>query len=87
MSRGLGDVYKRQGSGKGQNPSREARSKSKWAVVNELIKNSSIELASVTEWIIKKFGKSIKINDLTDEQFELLTSALKKQIEKEESDE
>ncbi len=77
----------KKGSGKGQNPSREARSKSKWAVVNELIKNSSIELASVTEWIIKKFGKSIKINDLTDEQFELLTSALKKQIEKEESDE
>lgn len=56
-------------------------------VVNELIKNSSIELASVTEWIIKKFGKSIKINDLTDEQFEALTSALKKQIEREEGDE
>lgn len=72
---------------KGAETSREARVKSKWAQVNELIKNSSIELASVNEWILKKFGKTIKINDLTDEQFNTLITALKKQIEKEESDE
>lgn len=75
------------GQNKEQSKAREAREKSKWAQVNELIKNSSIELASVTEWITKKFGKPIKINDLTDEQFNLLITALKKQIEKEESDE
>lgn len=72
---------------KGAETSREARVKSKLAQVNELIKNSSIELASVNEWILKKFGKTIKINDLTDEQFNTLITALKKQIEKEESDE
>lgn len=72
---------------KGQKETREPRGKTKWAEVNELIKNSSIELASVTEWITKKFGKPIKINDLTDEQFNLLVTALKKQIAKEESDE
>lgn len=75
------------GQNKEQPKGRETREKSKWAQVNELIKNSSIELASVTEWITKKFGKPIKINDLTDEQFNLLITALKKQIEKEESDE
>lgn len=74
-------------SSKGQNTEREARGKSKWAQVNELIKDASIELASVTEWITKKFGKPIRINDLTEEQFNLLITALKKQIEKEESDE
>ena len=74
-------------SSEGKNKGREAREKSKWAQVNDLLKNSSIELASVNEWIAKKFGKPIKINDLTDEQFKSLITALKKQIEKEESDE
>lgn len=72
---------------KGQNTEREPRGKSKWAEINELIKNSNIELASVNEWITKKWGKPIKINDLTDEQFVALTAALKKQIAKEEADE
>lgn len=75
------------GQKKEQPKERETREKSKWAQVNELIKNSSIELASVNEWITKKFGKPIKINDLTDEQFNLLITALKKQIEREESNE
>jgi len=65
----------------------ERREKSKWAIITELIRNSSIQLASVNEWIAKKFGKSISINNLTDEQFNLLTSALKKQIARESSDE
>lgn len=77
----------RKPSQQGAQTPQERRGKSKWAEVNELLKNSSIELASVTEWIIKKFGKAIKINDLTDEQFNLLVTALKKQITKEKSDE
>lgn len=66
---------------------REPKGKTKWATVNELIKDSSIILSDVTEWIIKKFGKSIKINSLTDEQFEILITALKKQIKAEIDDE
>lgn len=65
----------------------KAQNKSKWAIVNELIKDSSITLASVNEWILKKFGQTIKINNLTDEQFNILTTALKKQIEQEEQSE
>ena len=64
-----------------QNAPQERREKSKWAQVNDLIKNSEITLASVNEWIAKSFGKAIKINNLTDEQFNKLMTALRKKIE------
>lgn len=64
-----------------QNATQERREKSKWAQVNDLIKDSEITLASVNEWIVKSFGKAIKINNLTDEQFNKLMSALRKSIE------
>lgn len=68
-------------SQKPQNNSQERREKSKWAQVNDLIKDSEITLASVNEWIAKSFGKVIKINNLTDEQFNKLMTALRKKIE------
>ena len=68
-------------SQKPQNNAQERREKSKWAQVNDLIKDSEITLASVNEWILKSFGKSIKINNLTDEQFNKLMTALRKKIE------
>ena len=64
-----------------QNAPQERREKSKWASVNDLIKDSEITLASVNEWIAKSFGKVIKINNLTDEQFGKLMMALRKKIE------
>lgn len=64
-----------------QNAPQERREKSKWAQVNDLIKDSEITLASVNEWIAKSFGKVIKINNLTDEQFGKLMTALRKKIE------
>lgn len=64
-----------------QNAPQERREKSKWAQVNDLIKDSEITLASVNEWIAKSFGKVIKINNLTDEQFNKLMTALRKKIE------
>ena len=67
--------------------SNKAQTKSKWATVNEIIKDTSITLASVNEWIVKKFGRSIKINSLTDEQFKILTTCLHKQIAQEEQSE
>ena len=54
--------------------------KSKWAQVNEIIKDSGITLNDVTEWLTKKKFPN-KINSLSDEQFETLVTALKKQIE------
>ena len=64
-----------------QNAPQERREKSKWAQVNDIIKDSEITLASVNEWIAKSFGKTIKINNLTDEQFNKLMTALRKKIE------
>lgn len=61
--------------------------KSKWVQVNELIKESSITLSDVNDWIIKKFGSRININALDDEKFNILVVALKKQVSKEMSDE
>lgn len=64
-----------------QNSPQDHREKSKWVQVNDIIKESEITLASVNEWIAKSFGKAIKINDLTDEQFNKLMTALRKKIE------
>ena len=63
-----------------QKTPQERREKSKWAEVNELIKDSDITLASVNEWILKAFGKTIKINNLSDEQFAKLMKALRAKI-------
>lgn len=67
-----------------QNAPQERRKKSKWAQVNDLIKDSETTLASVNEWIAKSFGKVIKINNLTDEQFDTLMKALRKHIKEED---
>lgn len=61
--------------------------KSKWVQVNELIKESSITLSDVNDWIVKRFGGKININALDDEKFNTLVSTLKKAIAKEMSDE
>lgn len=61
--------------------------KSKWVQVNELIKESSITLSDVNDWIVKKFGRKININALDDEKFNTLFTALKKRVAKEMSDE
>ena len=55
--------------------------KTKWAQVNELLKESDLSISDVTDWIVKKYKKSIKINDLSDKQFDELMTALKKAIE------
>lgn len=49
---------------------------SKFARISELIKGSSLNLEKVEEWIAVKYGKQIKINDLTDEQFAELSKAI-----------
>ncbi len=61
--------------------SNSTENKSKWVIVNNLIKGSGITLARVNEWIKNKYKEAIKINDLTDEQFSCLINSLKKQIE------
>ena len=55
--------------------------KTKWAQVNDLLKESNLSISDVTDWIVKKYKKSIKINDLSDKQFDELMTALKKAIE------
>lgn len=53
--------------------------KTKWAQVHDLIKDSDITLDMLGEWLAKKKYPA-RVNDLTDEQFNVLISALKKQI-------
>lgn len=74
-----GTQGKTQEKSKKQTPG--TQKKTKWVQVNELIKDSNIELPQVTDWVVKKFKKNIKINDLTDEQFEALIEALTAAIE------
>lgn len=50
----------------------------KWINVNEAIKGTSLSLKTVDEWILKKFGQAVKINDLSDEQYGLLMESIKK---------
>ncbi len=73
-------------STKPQNIPQERREKSKWAQVNDLIKDTDITLASVNEWIVKAFKSNIKINNLTDEQFNKLMTALRRKIEGEQNE-
>lgn len=53
--------------------------KSKWAQVNEIIKDSDITLDMVSDWLAKKKYPT-KINNLSEEQFASLIASLKKQI-------
>lgn len=56
---------------------------SQYAQIVALIKDSNMTMDKVSEWISKKFKKSIPINKLTKDQFELLCNAINKSIAKE----
>ena len=72
---------KPQGNAEG---ARQQTGKSKYAQVVELIKDSELKLNDVTDWIVKQFGSNIRINNLTDEQFNTLMKALRKHIKEED---
>ena len=54
--------------------------KSKFTQISELIKDTELTMDNVKEWIIKYYKEDIRINDLTDTQFNSLVKALKKYI-------
>jgi hypothetical protein len=56
---------------------------SKFAQINNLIKNSKFNMENVKEWIVKKYKKNIRVNSLTDEQFKELFKSLESAIKKE----
>ena len=58
--------------------SNKSENSNKWIKVNEAIKGTSLTLKTVDEWILKKFGQAIKINDLTEEQYRLLMESITK---------
>lgn len=60
-----------------QKPPKTSQKKTKFAQVNDLIKDTNIEFQQITDWIVSKYGPNVKINDLTDEQFELLMRKIK----------
>ena len=53
---------------------------SKYSIIQSLIKGSKITSAEVDEWITKSFGSLIKINNLSDGQFQALKNALEKTL-------
>lgn len=50
--------------------------------LSQLIKGTGIQPENITAWIEKNFGKPLKVNDLTEEQFNKLYSAIEKSIKK-----
>ncbi|MEG1662524.1 MAG: hypothetical protein RR338_00905 [Clostridia bacterium] len=71
---------------KPQNKPSTPQNQSKWVIINNMIKDSNIPLASVNEWIMKAYKSNIKINDLTEEQFTKLIAALNKKLGEEEGE-
>lgn len=49
--------------------------------IQELIKGTHIQAEEITQWIKNNLGAAKKVNDLTDEEFNKLYTALKRAIE------
>lgn len=56
---------------------KSVKKKSNYAIVAELIKDSSLTMGKVQEWIVKKYKNAIPINNLSDAQFQELVAAIK----------
>lgn len=54
----------------------KSKLQSKYSIIQDLIKGSQITNADVDKWIKHSFGKDIRINELDDEQFVLLKTAI-----------
>ncbi|MBQ8178020.1 MAG: ERF family protein [Clostridia bacterium] len=63
-----------------QNKPKNEQKQTKWASVNELIKDTNITLANVNDWILRRYGKAIKINNLSEEQFDEMMTRLQAKI-------
>ncbi len=70
--------------GKKPPESGKERQKSKFALVNELIKDSNITMDTITDWIIEASGKNIRINDFNDKQFAWLIKKIREELESDE---
>ena len=58
------------------------KAKTKYGVISEMLKGSEFDLNDVSQYILQTFGTEIKINDLTDQQFENVVTTLKQNINK-----
>ncbi len=58
----------------------KSRLQSKYSIIQSLIKGTQLTQADVEKWIVAKFGSAIRMNDLTDDQFVQLKSALEKKL-------
>lgn len=56
--------------------------KSKARRLQELVAETEIEPQQITDWIINNFGSAIRVNELTDEQFEMLYTAIERSLKK-----
>lgn len=79
------DIYKdnsenKKGDAPKQETTQTPKLQSKYSIIQNLIKGTQITGIDVDKWIEKSFGKVIKINDLTDGQFQALKHALEKNV-------
>ena len=58
----------------------KSRLQSKYSIIQSLIKGTQLTQTDVEKWIVAKFGSAIRMNDLTDDQFVQLKSALEKKL-------
>lgn len=59
-----------------------SKPKSKYAVICDILKGSQFDLEDVSAYILQTFGEGIKLNNLTDEQFQNVVMTLRHNIKK-----
>ena len=62
-------------------PQGSVKASNKYGQVKDFIKGTDVTFEQVEDWIFKSFGRQIRINDLSDAEFEKLMAALTKKKE------
>lgn len=80
-----GKAEGKQGKGKkdkqGSSFALDTNGKTKWQIVNEMLKGTKYTLASLERWQMQEFGEVKHINKLSDEHFALMVEVIKNSLE------
>lgn len=63
-----------------QEPPQAPKLQSKYSIIRDLAKSKNITSSEIDEWLKQSYGKVMKINDLSDGQFQVLKNAIEKGI-------
>lgn len=73
--------YDSRGGSSTESPTGKNQPKTRFQIVNDLIKDTWIKMSEVTNFVKQLYGATAKIDTLSDENFEDLLNKLKKNIE------